>query len=151
MFRMPFLLKKTKIPGTKPGKRITHPDLERDPPQNESFGATKLTQQTPAPAVYRSGQVRPGQVRSGQVRSGQVRSGQVRSGNVVSIYIYICIHRTYIDYLYIYIYIHIIIYIYIILYIIYIIVKLGIGLMLFYGATIVNFCIPGPGCAKGRT
>ena len=65
-------------------KAIPKPDLDRRPPQNESFGATKLTQQTPAPAVYRSGQVRPGQVRSGQVRSGQVRSGQVRSGQVRS-------------------------------------------------------------------
>ena len=49
-------------------------------PKTNLLEQYKLTQQTPAPAVYRSGQVRSGQVRSGQVRSGQVRSGQVRSG-----------------------------------------------------------------------
>ena len=54
------------------------------PPQKRIFWSYKLTQQTPAPAVYRSGQVRSGQVRSGQVRSGQVRSGQVRTGQVRS-------------------------------------------------------------------
>ena len=51
-----------------------------DPPKTNLLELQKLTQQTPAPAVYRSGQVRSGQVRSGQVRPGQVRS-QVRSGH----------------------------------------------------------------------
>ena len=60
--------------------------------KNESFGAQKLTQQTPAPAVCRSAQVvssqeharkcqdRSGQVKWSQVMWGQVRSSQVRSG-----------------------------------------------------------------------
>ena len=66
-------------PGTKAGKSITHPDLERPPPQNESFGSTNSSRSKPQPLPC-TGQVRSGQVRSGQVRSGQVRSGQVRSG-----------------------------------------------------------------------
>ena len=36
----------------------------------------KLTQETPAPAVYRSSQARPGQATSGQDRTGQDRSGE---------------------------------------------------------------------------
>ena len=68
------------------GKLGPHTDLNRpcpSPSKIKSFGVhQKLTQQTPVPAVVRSGQVRSGQVRSGQVRSGQVRSGHVTSGTL---------------------------------------------------------------------
>ena len=78
----------TGIPGA---KTTSHPDLDRGPPQNESFGATKAHAANPSPCrvqvrpvrsghQVRSGKVRSGQVRSVQVRSGQASSGQVRSG-----------------------------------------------------------------------
>ena len=57
------------------GKAIPKLDLDRRPPQNESFRAYTAHAENLSPCWYRSGQVRSGQVRSGQVRSGQVRSG----------------------------------------------------------------------------
>ena len=67
-----------------PGKPVSQPDLERGPPQNQSFASTNSSRSKPQPLPWGSGQVRSGQVRSGQVRSGQVRSGQVRSGQARS-------------------------------------------------------------------
>ena len=53
-------VRKAKKTTTSNMKTNTHPDRDRHPPQNESFGATKLTQQTPATNCTGSG--------SGQVR-----------------------------------------------------------------------------------
>ena len=69
------LHEKKKMTATRAVKQRPHPDPERPPLKTNLLEQHKLTQQTPAPAVYRSG----------QARTGQDRSGQVRSGNVVSI------------------------------------------------------------------
>ena len=64
-----------------PCKMVVRAGSVLTPPQQTNLlEQEKLTQQTPAPAVYRSGQVRSGEVRSGQVRSGQVRSRPVPDG-----------------------------------------------------------------------
>ena len=49
-------------------KAIPMPVLERRPPQHESFRAYTAHAANPAPAVYKSGQVRSGQARPGQVK-----------------------------------------------------------------------------------
>ena len=73
-----FFFAKRPPTGTRATKQEAGTFLDRPPhPKTNLSVQQKLTQQTPAFAVYRSGQV---QARSGQARSGQVRS-QVRSGH----------------------------------------------------------------------
>ena len=85
--RMPFSPltgRETKITSTKIGKISPHTDLDRPPPslpKTNLLEKKKLTQQTPAKAVYKSGQERSGQVRKCRFDSSVVQFAEKRLEN----------------------------------------------------------------------